>query len=173
MDGMYDSDHLCFVLSQCDRDYDIPNYRKQNRALEVDLAPELKKLRDMKGKLVERKKQWETAHESYDENISKAKFFEDEIKELHLKYGIKTPNDKLKRKRGEYNDSTSKQFLMHMYPIIYCEFSDSKTSSPITIYAYPAVNCRNEGGRAAKASFRLAGSRECCRKRILPSHKTN
>lgn len=112
MDGIYDSDHLCFVLSQCDRGYDVPNYGRQNKTLFESLKPQRDKLRELFTTLRERERQYCEAQKSYDTNSSEAKDVEDKIRELRSKYNLNMAGAKLKRKRDQNDGCKSKQPLI-------------------------------------------------------------
>jgi septal ring factor EnvC (AmiA/AmiB activator) len=107
MDGLYDSNHLCFTLSQYDRDYDVPNYLRQNKALFKALQPEEIRCRDFRKDIRERETRLKEIEESIDENAAQMKAIDDEIKDLQSEHRA-APSTKLKRKRDQYDGSTSR-----------------------------------------------------------------
>ena len=53
LDGLFNADSLCFVLSQCDRDFDVPDYIKQHPNLKDSCSAELRDAWTTKGRLDE------------------------------------------------------------------------------------------------------------------------
>jgi hypothetical protein len=101
MDGSYDTEHLCFILSQCDRDFDIPYYLKQNPRLRTKLKETRKEASDACSRCLERSKEIEQSRETRSKQLEMIETLEEEIDGLS---GTSVNNDgvssELKRKRG-------------------------------------------------------------------------
>lgn len=106
MDGVYDPDHLCFVLSQYDRDYSVPNYLAQNHELNESLKPVHHRLAELSTNLNERQALYRATQESYEANTTQIEILQAQIEKLYSKSslhgnfmkGLKRKHDELKGK---------------------------------------------------------------------------
>lgn len=137
MDGIYDSDHLCFVLSQCDRDYDVPNYCSQNPTLAFTLKRHFDAWKESRTLIQKREGEYRKLQKDHEENRDAAKNIEDEIGELRSQHGLSQPATKLKRKRDQNDGCISKQPLDVLLLRCY-----------LLQYSHTMVRCTSEDSRA-------------------------
>lgn len=137
MDGIYDSDHLCFVLSQCDRDYNVPNYCRQNPTLFSALKQPFDEMNESQTLIKKREGEYRKLQRDHEENRDSAKNIEDEIEELRSQHGLSQPATKLKRKRGQNDGCISKQ--PHDVLLLRCYLLQ---------YSHTMVRCTSEDSRA-------------------------
>jgi chromosome segregation ATPase len=73
MDGLYNSDSLCFVLSQTDKKFPYQNYIKQTPVLTESTAEDSKEIRRLEGDIGALKRQRSNTKEKYNEKKKLAK----------------------------------------------------------------------------------------------------
>lgn len=105
MNGVYDSNHLCFILSQYDRDFDAPYYARHNKAVSIAIQPELDKFRVFNAKISERMELFREIQINYDKNMARMEDVIADIKELQSQDHFGHSKAKLKRKRDQPDGS--------------------------------------------------------------------
>lgn len=101
MDGLYDSNHLCVILSQCDRDYDAKNYLRQNKSLSKLLESDIAKCGELWSLIQERKTTLAHIQEQISENEMRIKQLEPDNQSHLLEQDLRSRGLTLKRKRDD------------------------------------------------------------------------
>lgn len=115
MNGVYDSNHLCFILSQYDRDFDVPYYAKHSKAVSIAIQPTLDKHREYKGKISELRTLFRDTQISYDKKLARIEDVEAEIKKLRSQHRRGHSKTKLKRKHDQ-PDGSAREFHLKYFP---------------------------------------------------------
>lgn len=110
MDGAYNSDHLCFILSQYDRDFDVGYYLRQdqNKALRKSLQPIDDQIKELKRIIKERYASIREIKAARKENADEMEELEAQIETAKSAALQTRSGPDLKRKRGQHDDIASK-----------------------------------------------------------------
>ena len=73
LDGLYNSDSLCFVLSQTDKEFNYKNYIKQTPVLNESTVEDSKEIRRLMGDIGALKRQRDNTKKKYNEKKKLAK----------------------------------------------------------------------------------------------------
>ena len=107
MNGSYNSDHLCFILSQCDRDYDVPYYIRQNKEVNTILKDVLKFCRETYISFRERSNSLAELEKSHKEHTDEMQELKAQIEAIHSAGLQASSVSNLKRKRYQCDENTS------------------------------------------------------------------
>jgi predicted nucleic acid-binding Zn-ribbon protein len=115
MDGLYNSDSLCFVLSKTDLEFDVADYIKQSPELAESTAEDSRKLRAHKGNVSELKRQIDSTRKQSNESMKRAKKLSKEIQDVNLRLeAISNSSGNLCQKRKRtVNDRDASEFDCH------------------------------------------------------------
>ena len=100
MDGLYNSDSLCFVLSKTDLEFDVADYIKQSQELAESTAKDSRMVWSLKGDISELKRQIDLTRKQNDKNKKRAKRLSKEIQDVNSRLdAISSSSSNLSQKR--------------------------------------------------------------------------
>ena len=107
LDGLYNADSLCFVLSQTDREFDYAQYAKQYPDVGKHVSEDQKLAWQYRGDIVELKRERDSAEKAHRKNEKRVKELSNEIKKLNSRlnaFSSTSSTLQLTRKRGANED---------------------------------------------------------------------
>jgi chromosome segregation ATPase len=113
LDGLYNSDSLCFVLSQTDKDFNTGDYIKQTPDLAESAAADSRQMETFKDKIAELKRQTKDTTRKRGENKKHAKELSKEIQDVKSRLNTlsnSSGNLSQNRKRGS-NDREAGELI--------------------------------------------------------------
>ncbi|KAE9365442.1 hypothetical protein N431DRAFT_549648 [Stipitochalara longipes BDJ] len=110
LDGLYNAESLCFVLSQTDREFDYAQYAKQYPDLGKEVAVDQKLAWKLKGEIADLQRERDLAAKAHRKNEKHVKELSAEIKKLNSRLSALSSTScplSSTRKRGANDDEAS------------------------------------------------------------------
>lgn len=82
LDGLYNPDSLCFVLSQTDQEFNVTDYIKQTPVLDDSTAADMSQIQTFNGKIAELKREKDKARKKHAEEYKRAKNLSKDIADI-------------------------------------------------------------------------------------------
>jgi chromosome segregation ATPase len=82
LDGLYNPDSLCFVLSQIDQEFNVMDYIKQTPVLDESTAADMGQIQTFNGKMAELKREKDKTKKKHAEEYKRAKNLSKDIADI-------------------------------------------------------------------------------------------
>jgi septal ring factor EnvC (AmiA/AmiB activator) len=116
LDGLYNPDSLCFVLSQTDQAFNVMDYIKQTPVLDESTAADISQIQTFNGKISELKREKDKTKNKDAQNKQRAKNLSKDIADINSQLAkLSNGSDNLSQNRKRVvNDRETGQYTIRL-----------------------------------------------------------